>query len=55
MTPTRQEWQRTCETLNRIQRIGLDEEAVARVAEKCFRDARREENAERRNERRGTE
>ena len=48
MTPTIQEWMRICTTLNRVQAIGCDEEAVARVAAKCYRDAKKEEERERR-------
>jgi hypothetical protein len=46
MAMTMTEWQRTCETLNRIQRIGCTEEQVTKVARKCFLDAKREEERE---------
>ena len=43
---TMTEWQRTCETLNRIQQIGCSPEQVAKVARKCFLDAKRDEERE---------
>jgi hypothetical protein len=40
------EWMRTCETVNRVAKMGCDEEQVARVARKCFLDAKRDEERE---------